>query len=147
MDTRLNFMNEHEGKQSIAPHALPLLGGGGARAARRLRIRRPRGGYGVSNRFPFSAVVTPPPKGSLGPPQVAPTRPNFALFFRFAGPLADFFRIFADLPPPKNLSKIVENRDAPKSSQNPENPAPERQKCRILPIFDVFRVVKKHAKT
>ena len=86
-------------------------------------------------------------KSLLRTPPLVPTLPKVAWSFRFFRPRSPNVGFLADFWPTENSSKIIQNLTPQKSGQNPENPAPERQKYRILSIFDDFWMTKNHAKS
>ena len=100
------------------------IGGGGARAARRIQIRRPRlaerGARGVSDTSAdfcrLQSLRRTPPY-----PPTLPQNSRLATFCRPSGlKMQTFGRLFAD-------QKFIKNQSPPKPSQNHKNPTLERQ--------------------
>jgi len=115
------------------------MGGGGARAARRNRIRRPpalrRGNVACqTHSLPFSAdpgSIQEPPRAPPPPPTLPSKILRAALFSHFFRSEPQFLQIFAD-------RKFIKNRTPQKLTQNRKNPTPWRPKLDFGVIFAPF---------
>ena len=99
-------------------------GGGGARAARRIRIRRPllaeRGSEACRMSTPRSVGLQSLPQPPPYPPTPPQSCPDFRHWLPTAAILQIFGRLFAD-------KKFIKNQTPPKASQNLKHPPHERQ--------------------
>ena len=103
------------------------IGGGGARAARRIRIRRPRGGGRAKSMHGLLRTSVRLQKVPKGPASCADPTKSSSLFSLFRAPA----RIFLHFGPPSAGREIVGNptnfRPPQKPAKNGKKRAPGRQ--------------------